>query len=126
MTTQTLPDVASPPTEWIGVCRLDELVPERGVAALVAGHQVALFRLLDDTVLAVAQQDPFSAAFVISRGIVGSRGSAPTVASPMFKQVWDLRDGCCLDPVGAEPVDLRSYPVLVQDGIVHVATGPPT
>jgi nitrite reductase (NADH) small subunit len=34
---------------------------------------------------------------VLSRGIVGCRGGVPTVASPMFKQVFDLRTGRCLD-----------------------------
>ena len=61
------------------------------------GDQVALFRLVDGRVLAVQQHDPFSDAYVISRGIVGSRSvddvEVPTVASPMYKQVFDLDDG---------------------------------
>ena len=44
-------------------------------------------------VFAIGNQDPFSGANVMSRGIVGSRGDVPTVASPMFKQVFDLRTG---------------------------------
>src|SRR5690606_27650747 len=67
-------------TTWLTVCRLDELARERGAAALVTDEvdgaplltQVALFRLLDDTVLAVQQHDPFSDAHVLSRGIVGT------------------------------------------------------
>ena len=31
------------------VCRLDDLAPERGAAALVGGDQVALFRTYDGT-----------------------------------------------------------------------------
>jgi nitrite reductase/ring-hydroxylating ferredoxin subunit len=38
----------------------------------------------------------------------------------MLKQVWDLDSGACLDPVGKDPVDLRTYPVVVTDGDVHV------
>ena len=114
---------------WTAVCRLDDLAPERGAAALVDGEQLALFRLVDDSVLAVQQQDPFCGAFVLSRGIVGTRHVAdevvPTVASPMHKQVFDLRTGACLDPVGRTPVlglpaDLRTWPVRVVDGIVEV------
>ncbi len=109
----------------VAVCRLDELLPERGVTALVEGTQVAIFRLVDDCVLAVQQLDPFSGAWVMSRGIVGSRGSAPTVASPMYKQVFDLRDGTCLDAKGREPVDLTRYAVHVARDIVHlVLPGP--
>ena len=90
---------------WTAVCRYDQLVPERGVAALVDGHQVALFRTFDGMLYAIGNQDPFSGAFVLSRGIVGSAGDAPTVASPIFKQVFDLRTGRCVaDPEVAVPV----------------------
>ena len=81
---------------WTAVCRYDQLVPERGVAALVDGEQVALFRTFDGMLHAIGNRDPFSGAFVLSRGIVGSAGDAPTVASPVFKQVFDLRTGQCL------------------------------
>ncbi|MFC7489368.1 MULTISPECIES: nitrite reductase small subunit NirD [unclassified Knoellia] len=105
---------------WIAVCRLDDLAPERGSAALVGGEQVALFRTHSGDVYAVQQLDPFSGAFVMSRGIVGTRGEAPTVASPMYKQVFDLRTGECLDSVGKEPQPLHTWPTEVRDGIVHV------
>ena len=81
---------------WVSVCSYDQLVPERGVAALVDGEQVALFRTFDGMLHAIGNRDPFSGAFVLSRGIVGSAGDAPTVASPVFKQVFDLRTGRCL------------------------------
>jgi NAD(P)H-dependent nitrite reductase small subunit len=121
MTADLTPPLTEETLVWVAVCRLAELVPERGVAALVHGSQVALFRLLDDTVVAVQQRDPYSGAHVLSRGLVGTRGDAPTVASPMYKQVFDLRDGRCLDPVGQEPIDLETFDVLVRDGIVHLA-----
>ncbi|MBD8060381.1 nitrite reductase small subunit NirD [Cellulomonas sp. JH27-2] len=114
---------------WVAVCRLDDLARERGAAALVDGVQVALFRLADDRVLAVQQHDPFCDAYVLSRGIVGSRAvdgaEVATVASPMHKQVFDLVTGRCLDPVGKEPVrgmsaDLRVWPVRVVDDVVEV------
>ncbi|MFC8500764.1 nitrite reductase small subunit NirD [Pedococcus sp. NPDC057267] len=105
---------------WVPVCRLADLPPERGTAALVAGVQVALFRTYDDALYAVQQHDPYSGAAVMSRGIVGTRGDVPTVASPMYKQVFDLRTGDCLDPVGREPRALRTWPVEVRDGTVHV------
>jgi len=114
---------------WVAVCRLDDLARERGAAALVDGVQVALFRLADNRVLAVQQHDPFCDAYVLSRGIVGSRAvdgtEVATVASPMHKQVFDLVTGRCLDPVGKEPVrgmsaDLAVWPVRVVDGVVEV------
>lgn len=114
----------TPAAAPVRVCRLADLLPERGTGALLGEHQVALFRLADDTVLAVQQRDPYSGANVIGRGIVGDVAGAPTVTSPMYKQVWDLRTGACLDPVGKEPVDLRTYPVVVDGDDVLVTVTP--
>lgn len=109
---------------WEEVCLLDDLPRERGAAALVDGVQVALFRTHDDAVYALQQYDPYCGAHVLSRGIVGTRGDVPTVASPMYKQVFDLRTGVCLDPVGREPVDLAAHPVVVRGGLVLVSREP--
>lgn len=103
---------------WEAVCREDQLPVDRGVAALLAGTQIALFRLVDGSLHAVDNQDPYSGAMVISRGIVGSCGDAPTVASPMYKQAFDLRTGRCIDD---PEVGLRCYPVRLHEGVVQVA-----
>ena len=105
---------------WLPVCTVEDLPRERGACALVHGSQVALFRTFDDTVYAVQQLDPYSGAHVMSRGIVGTRGDTPTVASPMYKQVFDLRTGQCLDAVGRDPRNLLAYAVRVIDDVVSV------
>lgn len=127
MTATGLLGTASDEVAWTAVCHLAELLPERGAAALVGGEQVAVVRLVDDEVLAVQQLDPFSGAQVMSRGIVGTRGDRPTLASPMYKQVFDLRTGECLDLVGRAPLaghaaTLRTWPVRVEGGRVLVGT----
>lgn len=111
---------APPQTRWVRVCTLDDLVIERGSAALVGDAQIALFRTFEGSLFATQQQDPYSGAFVMSRGIVGDRDGVPTVASPMYKQVFDLRTGACLDTQGKEPHDLRTYPVSVENDDVLV------
>ena len=104
---------------WSDVCSFDQLVPDRGVCALVGDQQVAVFRVTPtDELYAVANHDPFSGANVMSRGIVGSRGEVPKVASPMFKQNFDLRTGLCLDDAS---VSLAVYPVREHHGRVEVA-----
>ncbi|MGC5076511.1 nitrite reductase small subunit NirD [Agrococcus sp. DT81.2] len=109
-------------TSWWRICPISSLHPERGAAAIVRGEQVALFRLHDGSVRAVQQADPYAeGANVMSRGLVGTRGGRPSVASPMFKHVFDLETGECLDPKGEEVRHLRSYPVRVVDGVVEVA-----
>jgi nitrite reductase (NADH) small subunit len=102
---------------WVGVCKYDDLAPERGVAALVDSVQVALFRTFDGMVYALDNHDPYSGQFVLSRGIVGTRGDTPTVASPLFKQAFDLRTGRCLSEAAvAVPV----YEVRRNGGFVEV------
>ena len=113
------------PPGWLRVCALADLEIERGRAALLGGTQIALFLLRgpDGTggrVHAVSNLDPYSRAHVISRGIVGTRQDIPTVASPMYKQVFDLRTGACLDTQGKEPMSLHVWPVSVDGGHVLV------
>ena len=99
---------------------VDRLVPERGAAVLVDGQQVALF-LVDGSVYAVSHHDPYSGANVMARGIVGSSGERVTVASPMYKQVFDLATGVCL----AEPtVRLPVWRTWIEEGFVHVDPSP--
>jgi len=105
------------PRKWVEVCRLEALPVDRGAAALIDEQQVAIFRLASGDIYAVGHRDPFSEANVMARGLVGTRGLVPTVASPIYKQVFDLRTGRCLDD---ESVALGSWPVRVVDGIVEV------
>ncbi|WP_134741065.1 nitrite reductase small subunit NirD [Nocardioides sp. 503] len=104
------------------VCRLDDIEPEGGVLALVAGEAVAVFRTYDDRVFALSNYDPYSRASVLARGIVGTRtveGDEVTfVASPMHKQAFDLSTGQCLDDAA---VRVPTYDVQVtEDGTVLI------
>jgi nitrite reductase (NADH) small subunit len=109
-------------TVWVDVCALADLVPDRGVAALVGRLQVAVFLVANETgdgeLYALSNFDPFSQAFVLSRGIVGTRGDRLKVASPVYKQSFDLRTGECLDdPEVSVPV----FGVRAVDGRVEVS-----
>ncbi|WP_433529910.1 nitrite reductase small subunit NirD [Micromonospora sp. CA-263727] len=101
---------------WHTVSPLDRLDPDRGVAALVDGVQVALFRTRDG-LYAIDNRDPVAGAYVLSRGIVGSRAGAPAVASPLHEQVYDLRTGDCLDLPG---VAVTRHEIRCRDGMVEV------
>jgi nitrite reductase (NADH) small subunit len=105
-------------TTWVDACALDDLVPGRGGCVLVGPYQVAVFRVAPDgDVYALSNYDPFSGAYVLSRGIVGSKGDAPKVASPIYKQTFDLRTGVCLDD---PDVSVRTFAVRVVGGRVLV------
>ncbi len=105
---------------WTAVCRYDDLVPEQGVAALIDGVAIAVFRTHDGALHALSNMDPFSAASVLSRGIVGDREGRPTVASPIYKQVFELATGVCLDDPS---ISVPTYPARVLDGVVEVLSG---
>ena len=109
---------------FTAVCTVGQLVPERGVAVLVAGQQVALFLVEGESgsfVHAVGHRDPFSGANVMARGLVGSVGDRDTIASPMYKHVFDLATGECLtDPSARLPV----HRTWVAGGVVHVEDEP--
>jgi len=103
--------------DWQPVCRVAELEIERGATALVHGQAVAIFRTHEDEVYALGNYDPFAKASVLARGIVGTRGDVPFVASPMHKQAFDLRTGECLDDPS---VHVPVYDVKVVEGVVLV------
>jgi nitrite reductase (NADH) small subunit len=77
--------------DWVEVCPYDSIYPDTGVCALVDGRQVAVYRLSDGSLHALSNFDPFSSANVMSRGIIGDRGGEPKVASPIYKQTFNLR-----------------------------------
>ena len=107
---------------WTAVCRYDRLAPDRGVAALVGGAQVAIFRSVGGAVHAVAHQDPVSGAHIMSRGSLGHRPDVPTLVSPNRRHEYDLRTGDCLELPGLR---LPVYPVRCRDGVVEVGLAGP-
>ena len=114
--------------EWTSVCTVNDIIVGTGVAALVQGHQVAIFRpTADGPLYALSNFDPFSHAFVIARGILGDKGGVLKVASPIYKQNFSLKTGECLDDPS---VVLECYPVRVSGDRVYIsvpsASGPPS
>jgi nitrite reductase (NADH) small subunit len=105
-------------TQWVDICSLSEITPNTGVCALVEGQQVAIFRVgLETDVFAISNYDPFSKAFVLSRGIVGDRNGIAKVASPIYKQNFNLVTGQCLDD---ETVSVPTFQVRVAEDRVQV------
>ncbi|MBD2014984.1 nitrite reductase small subunit NirD [Microcoleus sp. FACHB-53] len=104
---------------WVDICSIEAIAPNTGVCALVEGQQVAIFKVGNqDEVFAISNYDPFSKAFVLSRGIVGDRKGILKVASPIYKQNFNLLTGQCLDD---ETVSIPTYQVRVVEGRVQVS-----
>ncbi len=100
------------------ICRVDDILPNTGVAARVGGRHVAVFRVGDTSFHAIDNIDPRSGASVLARGLVGNLGERVVVASPLYKNHFDLATGECLE---APEQSVRAHAVQVQDGRVLVA-----
>lgn len=103
---------------WQAVCELDELINNIGVCALLDDEQVAIFKFSDDVLYAVSNFDPFSEANVLSRGMCGDLQGQPVVASPIYKQHFNLTNGQCLED---DSVVIPTYSIDVQDGKVLIS-----
>lgn len=104
--------------QWLEICRLADLEPEWGETALIDGAQVAVFRLWDDQVVVTSNSDPRTGSPVMARGIVGTRGGVPTIASPLYKEAYSLQTGECFSN---PELRLAIHPSRIIDGRVQVA-----
>lgn len=105
---------------WSSVCSFDDLLPDSGVAALVDGRQVAIFRV-GDAVYALDNYDPHSEANVLSRGLVGDLNGEPVVASPIYKHHFNLATGRCVEDAD---YSVRAWPTRVSDGKIWIKSQP--
>lgn len=99
--------------DWQKICSRDDLVPNSGVCALVGKQQVAIFYLPDETppIYALHNHDPLGKANVMSRGIVGDINGELVVASPLYKQHFNLATGVCLEQ---DDVSVASYDIKID------------
>ena len=107
--------------QWTDVCSVSDLQENSGVCALVNGLQVAIFYLSTDEqgVYAIGNYDPIGKANVLSRGIIGDIKGHKVVASPLYKQHFDLQTGACLED---EWVTVPVYACQIEGGRVQVDT----
>jgi nitrite reductase (NADH) small subunit len=111
--------IQSTTQQWTTICPLERILPNTGVCALINDRQIAVFRVGEgNDVYAIDNLDPFSKAYVLSRGIVGDRNGIPKVASPIYKQNFSLVTGECLDD---STVKLKTFAVQVVNNQVQVS-----
>ena len=101
---------------WLNVCSVLDLQNDSGICALVNGEQIALF-YVQNTVYAISNFDPFGNANVLSRGVIGDLKGQIVVASPLYKQHFNLETGVCLED---ESVILPVYASRIENDTVQI------
>lgn len=108
--------------QWQNICEIDDILPNMGVCALFQGQQVAIFRVLNpkgsEDLYAINNYCPFSASNTLSRGLVGSLEDRVVVASPLYKQHFDLTTGICIED---SSVNVNIYPVRLNGATIQLA-----
>lgn len=107
--------------DWQPLCKTRDLVEGSGVCTLVGATQVALFYLPEEegVIFALNNRDPIGGANVLSRGLVSEIGGRMTVASPLYKQHFDLSSGECLEE---EEVKVETYAVRLDGDNVLIGS----
>ena len=97
-------------TDWIRVCRLDDIVPLGARVLPVARGDIALFRCRDDSVFAVLNRCPHKQG-PLSEGIVHGY----QVTCPLHNWVIDLATGQAVAP---DRGSTACFAVKVEDDLV--------
>ena len=85
-------------SQWTTICQFEDLTPNTGICALFEEEHVAIFYCQrTEQLYAVNNVDPIAKASVLSRGIMASLQGEMYVASPLYKQHFNLSTGECLE-----------------------------
>jgi nitrite reductase (NADH) small subunit len=100
-------------SEWLEICRLED-IPRLGARVVErADGNIAVFRTQDDRVFALDDRCPHKGG-PLSQGIVFDH----KVACPLHDWVIDLEKGAAVPP---DEGCTHSYPVRVEDGVVYLS-----
>ncbi len=106
---------------WLTICESSEIAPNTGICAKVGEKQVAIFfSKRTDSLHAISNYDPIGKANVLSRGILGSVEDELHVASPLYKQHFNLETGICLE---SPQHKVEVYEVRNNNGMVEINQG---
>ncbi len=108
--------------QWFDICELIDILPSMGRCALFNDKQIAIFRVITpsgtEDFYAIDNFCPFSNANTLSRGITGNLDGKTVIASPIYKQHFDLSTGVCLED---ESVKVNTYLVRLEGGTIQLA-----
>lgn len=105
---------------WTKICKLDMMYADAGICVQGKnGEQIAVFlEGKSNELFAISNHCPFANANVLSRGLMAELSGELTIASPIYKQHFNLKTGVCLED---ETVKLKTYQVRETNGEVEIA-----
>ncbi|PJZ56940.1 nitrite reductase small subunit NirD [Leptospira barantonii] len=104
---------------WIEIAHVSEFSPNGGTCAKIGDEQIAIFHFQqEDEWYACENRCPHTGDMVLSRGLTGDAQGEPKVACPLHKKSFSLKSGEC---ISGESYSVRTFPVMVEDGMVYVA-----
>lgn len=106
--------------QWKLMCEQQDLIEGAGIAAMLDGQQIALFYVpeAEQQVFAISNWDPIGKANVLSRGLLANLKEQWTVASPLYKQHFELQSGACLEET---EISIPTWQAKLEQGKVFVA-----
>lgn len=106
-------------SQWVKACLTKDVLPNAGGCVKIQGKHIAVFNYDNGREwYATDNICPHKKKSVLSRGIVGDEKGEPKVACPLHKNTFSLKTGKHLG--GNEDLQLRTYPVKVQDGVLFL------
>ena len=111
-----------PKPEWVEVGKVKDFPQDGGAAIKYGDVQIAVFNFSSrGEWYACQNMCPHKNAFVLSRGILGNKDSAPKVACPLHKKPFSLKSGECLS---GEDYSVKVFPVKLDGERVYVELPP--
>ncbi len=112
--------------KWLTICHKDDILPNMGRGALITEQnqqrQIAIFKIVDlqgnEQFYALDNFCPFSNTNTLSRGITGDINGQLVVASPLYKQHFNLKTGQCLED---ETITVNTYSVRCNNEHILIA-----
>jgi nitrite reductase (NADH) small subunit len=105
---------------WFFACFADDVPENGGVCVKYHEEQIAVFNFSRRREWYATQNlCPHRQQMALSRGMIGSTGEhcEPKVACPFHKKAFSLVTGECLN---GDECNIKTYPVVVQDGKVFI------
>lgn len=103
---------SSAASDWVRVCRFDDIPPLGARIVPAAAGDIAIFRGGDDRVFALRNRCPHKQG-PLSEGIV----AGCQVTCPLHNWVIDLESGQAL---GADSGSVPVIPLKIEDGFIHI------